>query len=130
MDAEQSARVRDRLASDRTLLAWLRTGIAVSGLGFVVAKFGLFLKKLDQLAVKAPPRTGGAAPVSAYLGVALVSLGGLLTALGFVQHRGTLRQERVAPGGPRPAEWPIVVATAGCMVTIAVLAVYLVVTSR
>jgi putative membrane protein len=31
-------------AAERTLLAWLRTGMAVIGLGFVVAKFGLFLR--------------------------------------------------------------------------------------
>ena len=30
-------------ASERTLLAWIRTGISVVGLGFVVARFGLFL---------------------------------------------------------------------------------------
>ncbi len=28
----------DELANDRTFLAWLRTGIALFGLGFVVAK--------------------------------------------------------------------------------------------
>lgn len=30
-------------AAQRTLLAWIRTGITIIGLGFVVAKFGLFL---------------------------------------------------------------------------------------
>ena len=30
-------------AAERTLLAWVRTAIALMGLGFVVAKFGLFL---------------------------------------------------------------------------------------
>ncbi|MFY8202182.1 MAG: YidH family protein, partial [Pirellula staleyi] len=30
-------------AAERTLLAWLRTGIAIIGLGFLVARFGLFL---------------------------------------------------------------------------------------
>lgn len=29
-------------ASERTLLAWLRTGVALIGLGFVVSRFGLF----------------------------------------------------------------------------------------
>ena len=31
-------------ASERTLLAWLRTGISIVGLGFIVARFGLFLR--------------------------------------------------------------------------------------
>ena len=33
-------------AAERTLLAWVRSGIAVMALGFVVAKFGLFLSLL------------------------------------------------------------------------------------
>ena len=31
------------LAAERTLLAWIRSGLTVMGLGFVVAKFGFFL---------------------------------------------------------------------------------------
>jgi putative membrane protein len=31
-------------AAERTLLAWQRTGIALVGLGFVVERFGLFLR--------------------------------------------------------------------------------------
>lgn len=126
MDAEDSARIRDRLAGDRTLLAWLRTGISLAGMGFVVAKFRLFLEKLDQLAGRAPGRARTGLHVSSYLGVALVGLGALLMALGFIQHRGMLRQEETAAGAPRPDEWPIVVATLGCLVTTAILAIYLV----
>ena len=31
-------------AAERTLLAWHRTGLAVIGIGFLVARFGLFLR--------------------------------------------------------------------------------------
>lgn len=31
-------------AAERTLLAWVRSGIALMAMGFVVAKFGLFIK--------------------------------------------------------------------------------------
>jgi len=34
----------DELANDRTYLAWLRTGIALFGLGFVVAKVALIVQ--------------------------------------------------------------------------------------
>ena len=31
-------------AAERTFLAWIRTGLALMGFGFVVARFGLFLR--------------------------------------------------------------------------------------
>lgn len=34
------------LANERTFLPWLRTSIALIGLGFVVSRFGLFLREL------------------------------------------------------------------------------------
>ena len=63
-------------AAERTMLAWLRTGIAVMAFGFVVARFGLFLRLL---------RAQGGADVghgvSPYLGAALVGLGIVATVL-------------------------------------------------
>ena len=41
MNADDSARLRDLLANNRTLLAYIRTAVAFAGLGFAVAKFGL-----------------------------------------------------------------------------------------
>ena len=67
------------LANERTFLAWVRTSIAVMGLGFVVARFGLWIQ---ELASNINPRiqfksTGFSLP----LGEILIGLGGLLTAL-------------------------------------------------
>jgi putative membrane protein len=67
-------------AAERTMLAWLRTGIGIMAFGFVVARFGLFLRLLQ---------TQGSVPaghgLSPYLGAALVGLGVLATAGGTVQ---------------------------------------------
>ena len=41
-EAAPKADLRDYLAAERTMLAWLRTGLALMGFGFVVARFGLF----------------------------------------------------------------------------------------
>jgi len=43
----QAAALSDYLAAERTLLAWIRTGLALMGFGFVVARFGLFLQQLQ-----------------------------------------------------------------------------------
>ena len=52
-----------RMAAERTLLAWIRTGLAMMGFGFVVARFGLFLRELAathaQAAGSAAPRLRG-----------------------------------------------------------------------
>lgn len=68
-------------ASERTLLAWLRTGIAIIGLGFVVARFGLFLTLIRN--PNAPPRpvTG-----STLIGTGFVILGACLIAVAAWQH--------------------------------------------
>lgn len=38
--------LRDLLANERTLLSWIRTSIALVGLGFVVAKFGILIREI------------------------------------------------------------------------------------
>jgi len=39
---------RVRFAAGRTLLAWQRTAIALMGFGFVVERFGLFLRMVNN----------------------------------------------------------------------------------
>jgi len=75
--AGESTRAREHLANERTLLAWVRTAVALMGLGFVVARFGLFLREL-ALERAAPPEP---AHVSSVIGAALVGASVLITAL-------------------------------------------------
>jgi putative membrane protein len=67
------------LANERTFLAWLRTSIAVMSLGFVVARFGLWLRELAlQINPHVPlQRTGLSLP----LGEGMIGFGALLTLL-------------------------------------------------
>lgn len=57
-------------AAERTLLAWLRTGLAVIGVGFLVARFGLFLAIAAQQTNHGHPRM-----FSTILGIGFVLLG-------------------------------------------------------
>jgi putative membrane protein len=74
-------------AAERTLLAWVRTGLTIMAFGFVVARFGLFLRLLaaqhDAGAVPAASR----ADFSNIAGIALVLVGTACMLLGAFQHR-------------------------------------------
>ncbi len=71
-------------ASERTLLAWLRTGIAIVGLGFLVSRFGLFLRLLGAQG-NGPPIHAASAH-SHLIGVVLVVLGSVSMAAATLQH--------------------------------------------
>jgi len=72
-------------AAERTLLAWLRTGLTVMALGFVVARFGLFLRLLSQAPQATPSH--GQSGVSAALGVLFVLVGAVAILVATVQHK-------------------------------------------
>jgi putative membrane protein len=40
--------ITDHLANKRTFLAWVRTGIALMGFGFVISKFEIFIHILNR----------------------------------------------------------------------------------
>jgi len=68
-----SSNLSDYLAAERTFLAWIRTGLALAGFGFVIARFGPFLRamRLDQ-------EVSGSGPVgSPSFGAALIVTGSL-----------------------------------------------------
>lgn len=71
------------LAAERTLLAWVRTALALMGFGFVVARFGLFLHEMTQTRPGPPNTLTG---MSLWLGTALVVLGVLVNVTAAVQH--------------------------------------------
>jgi len=78
----------DYLALERTFLAWVRTGLALMGFGFVVARFGLFLRELQSL----PETTAGTSSVSVWFGTALILTGVAANVIAAARHRQLVRQ--------------------------------------
>ena len=84
MAREEDARdPRVYLAAERTFLAWIRTGLALMGFGFVVARFGLFLR---ELAAASGGSVVTASGFSLPLGTALVLIGVGVTVSASVHH--------------------------------------------
>lgn len=76
------------LAAERTLLSWIRTGVALMGFGFVVARFGIFLRGLA--AVNAwPVETRVSASA---IGVTLVAAGLVVNLWASLRHRRIVRR--------------------------------------
>jgi putative membrane protein len=91
---EDSAKVTNHMANERTYLAWVRTGITVIALGFVVAKFQLLINELF------PSAPTSSIHLSLVIGVILVAMGGLLQVLAltrFKKNQAMIRAGRYEP---------------------------------
>ncbi len=119
-NVDEKPKIADYLANERTYLAWLRTGITVIALGFVVAKFGLILKEL------APSTPTTSFSFSSYIGIALVLVGGFMELLALT--RFTRNQDRITKGKYTPTK-AIEIIMSSTIFTIAILLiVYLILT--
>lgn len=93
--AREAGDPRVYFAAERTLLAWIRTGLAMMGFGFVVARFGLFLREIAAVHAAAPPRQHA---LSLWVGVTLVILGVTINVMAAFRHWHTIRRlERGQP---------------------------------
>lgn len=110
-------------AAERTLLAWIRTGLTLVGMGFVVARFGLFLR-IVRNAPHGPTHAG-----STWIGVGLVVLGSVAIGVAAWQHakfwNGLAKSQQTRPGVMR---WSVIFAMLISLIGLA-LGAYLVVSA-
>lgn len=103
--------IRMHQANERTMAAWIRTGISLMAFGFAIARFGLFLRQVEtlgQVAVHHAPTVG-----SAWIGAALVGTGMLTNLTATVRYAQTRRAiERGDVGAPNSVAVYVIGATA------------------
>src|SRR3954471_18474025 len=90
---------RNYLASERTLLSWIRTGLAMMGFGFVVARFGLFLREIASTQ-KVPAKNS--VHLSVWLGTVLVGLGVIVFLAAARDHALYIRRLERGDHSPKP----------------------------
>jgi putative membrane protein len=93
---EETLRIHQ--ANERTMLAWVRTGIALMAFGFAIERFALFMHQIAALAprAKAAPSLG-----SSWVGASLVALGMLANLLATIRYARVRRAiERGEVGAP------------------------------
>jgi putative membrane protein len=122
----------DHSANERTFLAWVRTGVAVTAFGFLVERFKLFLPSPAAASMADSgvplPLEGFLSAVGRYDGFALAVLGMaviIIAAVRFVRIRGHLDDTEVH----RSVSAQLGVAfSATLALIVAILAIYLAVT--
>jgi putative membrane protein len=96
------------LAAERTFLAWIRTGLSLMGFGFVVARFGLFLREIE---FSQHPLTLRSARFTLWVGTALILIGVVVNVLSALQHVHFVRAVRQSTEiVERPATLAVVIA--------------------
>ncbi len=85
IEIPEERRATEYLANERTFLAWIRTSISILSLGFVIARFGVWLR---ELAARIDPgvQTRGTS-YSMPIGVAMMALGSALAVLAGLHYR-------------------------------------------
>jgi putative membrane protein len=112
--------VTDQLANERTFLAYLRTALACIGFGFVVARFGLFVRELAAQS----GMSEHTANVSAPLGIVMICAGIAIAIFGgyrFVVVERAIAQGAKAPLSLRAAVASVIVLCALGLITALVI---------
>jgi putative membrane protein len=105
------SRTRDHLANERTFLAWVRTALGLIGLGFVLARMGLFLRQVGRAGgVPAPGHPISPGGEFLAVGIVFLLLGTAVSAWAGWHHRRSSRA--IEAGRYEPASLSIHLLTA------------------
>jgi putative membrane protein len=116
LELPSDRRATEYLANERTFLAWIRTCIAVISLGFVIARFGVWLRELgSRFDPKAETHGTGFSLVA---GIAMMALGSVLTLLAAWRYRSI---NRSIDCGEYQVDESLVVIVTGSVATLGIV---------
>ena len=118
MSERPNSWVRDHLANERTLLAWVRTAISFMIFGLGIAKLSVLLA-VDVAEHPAIADSLPDASVSQLVGAALIAVGGLIAVMGAVETRKWAKE---IPGDPPNASTSILTAGIAILTSVGLLA--------
>ncbi len=82
--------VADHLSNERTLLAWVRTSIAIMAFGFVVVRFALFVQELNlALGIEKKEQSF---EYSGPIGISIVATGAFCLLVALLRYRRTKKE--------------------------------------
>jgi len=117
----EDKKATEYLANERTFLAWIRTSIAVISLGFVVAKFGVWLR---ELSVRIDPQLQvQSSGVSLPMGVAMTALGGGLAVLAAWRYH--VVNQAIERGDVRADRGLVVIVTVAVVLLVVMMIAYM-----
>lgn len=107
------------LAAERTYLAWVRTSLGLMGFGFLIARFGFWLRVMTH-------QGADHSQFSPYLGFTIVSFGVAAMVLSAVRHWHYVRALRSGVANPplslaASTALAVVLAVAGLLMAIHIL---------
>ncbi|HXU04272.1 MAG TPA: DUF202 domain-containing protein [Polyangia bacterium] len=108
-------------ANERTLLAWVRSSIALMTFGFVIARIGVWLRaaSVDGVGSAHPAELG-----TAWVGGVFVALGviaNLLAIFRYTAARRAIKEGREIPDDPSPTILAVLVTAFGAIIGVYLL---------
>ena len=99
-------------ANERTLLAWVRTSIALMTFGFVIARIGLWLRSLAAGGIAAAGHEVG----TAWVGGVFVVVANALAVIRYAASRRAIRRGVEIPNDPFPVIISVLVTAFGAII--------------
>jgi putative membrane protein len=102
-------------ANERTLLAWVRTSIALMTFGFVIARIGVWLRAFGASAEVVTHHELGTAWIGGVF-VAMGVIGNALAVRRFTVSRRAIRRQQEIPDDPLPVVFAVLVSAFGAII--------------